>query len=399
MPARQKLARRRHRQVVFPTNQLESGLSRMRFDRDTLAFGLKSAIVPWLVTRMIVIPVIFMAREIATKGHLPLAMTNVAKEGLFSWDAGWYELIAAHGYGAAGYSSLRFFPLVPLLARGVSYLPFMSVRISLLAVSNLSALLGLVLMVVLAKQETGDSALAVRTAWLMSLAPAAFTYVMGYTEATLLVFTVATFIALRNRRWWWAMVFGILAGLTRPIGILLAVPALIEGLNDLRQTAFRERLGRLAAVAGGPIGVCSYLVFLGLYYHHPLAPITIERQHRGGFNDPLATLYHEATLLAGGRHLGEALHLPWALLAIALVAIAFWRLPASYGAFCAAIVLVALSGQNIDSFERYAMSAFPLVIVGAMITSGPRMERYALAILTASLVAYSTLAFLHIYVP
>ena len=132
MPARFKLARR-HRQAAFPSDQFRSGRPRIRFDRDELAFGLKSAIVPWLVTRMIVIPVIFMAREIATKGHLPLAMADVAKEGLFSWDAGWYALIAAHGYGAAGHSALRFFPLVPLLARGVSYLPFMSVRLSLMA--------------------------------------------------------------------------------------------------------------------------------------------------------------------------------------------------------------------------------------------------------------------------
>ena len=398
MPARFKLARR-HRQAAFPSDQFRSGRPRIRFDRDELAFGLKSAIVPWLVTRMIVIPVIFMAREIATKGHLPLAMADVAKEGLFSWDAGWYALIAAHGYGAAGHSALRFFPLVPLLARGVSYLPFMSVRLSLLAVSNLSALLGLALMVVLVKQETGDSATAVRSAWLMSLAPAAFTYVMGYAEATLLVLTVATFITLRNRRWWWAMVFGILAGLTRPIGILLAIPAIIEGLHEFRQAAFRERLGRLAAVGGGPLGVLSYLVFLGFYYHRPLAPSTIERRHRGGFTDPLVTLYHEVALLVGGHHLEEALHLPWALLAIALVAVAFWKLPASYGAFGAAVVLVALSGRNIDSFERYAMSAFPLVIAGAMVTSGPKMERYVLAMLTAGLVAYSTLGFLHLYVP
>ena len=39
-------------------------------------------------------------------------------EGLLGWDAGWYEAIAKHGYAGAGSASLRFFPLVPALARG-----------------------------------------------------------------------------------------------------------------------------------------------------------------------------------------------------------------------------------------------------------------------------------------
>ncbi len=342
---------------------------------------------------------VYMARGIATKGHLPASMANVARQGLFSWDAGWYGSIAAHGYGFLGYSSLRFFPLFPLIVKAVSFVLLGNVRLSLLVVANLSDLCGLVLLVVLVARETGDDELATRSAWLMSLAPAAFTYVMGYAEATLLVFTVAGFIALRGHRWWWAMVFGILAGLTRPIGILFAIPAIVEALSGLWEVGIRDRIARAAAVAGGPMGVVGYLSFLGLYYHHLLAPIHIEQRHRGGFTDPLVTLYHEASMLISGHHLEEALHLPWALLSVALIVVAFWKLPASYGAFALAVILVALSGHNIDSFERYAMSAFPLVIAGACLTAGPRVERLVLAGLAASLVAYSTLAFLHLYVP
>ncbi len=368
-------------------------------NRDSLRLGISTSFFPWLATRLVVIPVVYMAREIATKGHLPASMASVARQGLFSWDAGWYESIAVHGYGFLGYSSLRFFPLFPLIVKIFSFVLLGNVRLSLLAVANLSDLCGLVLLVVLVARETGDNGLATRSAWLISLAPAAFTYVMGYAEATLLVFTVATFIALRSHRWWWTMALGILAGLTRPIGILLAIPVLVEAFRGLWEADIRERIARIAAIAGGPIGVAGYLSFLGLYYNHLLAPIHIEQRHRGGFTDPLITLYHETSMLISGHHLEEALHLPWALLAVALIVVAFWKLPSPYGAFALAVILVALSGHNIDSFERYAMSAFPLVIAGAFLTADPKIERLVLSGLAASLVAYSTLAFLHLYVP
>ena len=87
-----------------------------------------------------------------------------------------------------------------------------------------------------------------------------------------------------------------------------------------------------------------------------------------------------------------------AVLAVLLVVV--WRkLPASYGAFATAIVVVALSGTNLDSFERYALSAFPLVIVGAMGLASSRVERTVFTLSAAGLFAYALLAFLNLSVP
>ena len=40
-------------------------------------------------------------------------------DGLLGSDAGWYQTIAANGYGALPRSATRFFPLLPLLDRGL----------------------------------------------------------------------------------------------------------------------------------------------------------------------------------------------------------------------------------------------------------------------------------------
>ena len=60
----------------------------------------------------------------------------------------------------------------------------------------------------LVRFETGDEALARRAGWLICLAPAAFTFVMGYAEGTLLLLSAGTFFALRTRHWWWAAAAG-----------------------------------------------------------------------------------------------------------------------------------------------------------------------------------------------
>jgi hypothetical protein len=257
------------------------------------------------------------------------------------------------------------------------------------------------LVAVLARRETGDEALARRAAWLACLAPPAFTAVMGYAEATLMALAVGTFLALRARAWWWAGALGLAAAATRPLGVLLVVPAVVEGVRGLRAAPAAERVGRLAAAVGPAAGLGAYLGWVGWRYGDALAPLKVQQQgsHRGRLADPLQTLAHDASLLAHGHHLGSALHLPWALLALGLLAVVVRRWPASYGAYAAAVLVVALTASNLDGFERYALSAFPLVLAAAGLTARGRTERAVLVLAGAGLVVYAVLAFTNLYVP
>jgi hypothetical protein len=45
------------------------------------------------------------------------------------------------------------------------------------------------------------------------------------------------------------------------------------------------------------------------------------------------------------------------------------------------------------------LSAFPLVLAGATVTSGRRVERAVLTLAAAALALYSVLAFTNLYVP
>jgi len=369
--------------------------------QEDLAWGVRTAVVPWVVARVVVIAALVAAHEFVNQAKPSVAVASRVHEGLLGWDAGWYETIARHGYAGAGHLSLRFFPLVPLVTRAVASVPGIGFGVALVSVANVSSLGAVVLLAVLVRRETGDDALAGRAAWLLCLAPAAFTQVMGYAEGTLLALSIGTMLALRARAWWWAGALGLAAAATRPLGVFLVVPAAIEVLRGWRPSSAPGRVGRIAAVVGPALGFGAFLGWVGWRYGDALAPLRVQQQGslRGGVTDPLRTLAHDAWLLVHGRHLGSALHLPWALLAIALVIVTLRRWPLSYGAFAAAVLVVALTAANLDGFERYALSGFPLVLAGASLTSGPRVERVVLTLAAAGLGIYALLAFTNLYVP
>ena len=99
------------------------------------------------------------------------------------------------------------------------------------------------------------------------------------------------------------------------------------------------------------------------------------------------------------HHFGTALHVPWVVVVVVLLVVCWRRWPASYGAFATAVVAVALSGTNLDSFERYALSAFPLVLAAAGLIGRPWVERGVLTLIAAGLAGYAVLAFMNVSVP
>ncbi|MCU1449778.1 MAG: hypothetical protein JWP02_1948, partial [Acidimicrobiales bacterium] len=236
-----------------------------------------------------------------------------------------------------------------------------------------------------------------------ALVPSAFVLVMGYSEAIAGCLAVAAFLSLRSRRWWSAAVAGYLSGLTRPSGVLLALPALVEAARGARRLAVGEAAARLAAVVAPAAGVGTYLLWVGARFGKPLLPLTIQQRSwlRGGFLDPAVALWRAGRAAFAGHFSGSgnAIHLPLLVVAIVLVVVVCRRWPASYGVYAVVTVLVALSARRLGSAERYCFSAFPLVLALVSITRSRRVELGVLVASGACLGAFATLAFLGLYVP
>jgi hypothetical protein len=338
--------------------------------------------------------------------------------GLLSWDAGWYETIARVGYGALGAQSLRFFPAVPLLTHALAWLPGLGDGPALVLLANVAALAATAMLYVLVRRETGQAAVARRSVWVLSLLPAAFVLVLGYAESLLLVLAIGCFLALRpaagstagpgdhtgagvdRPHFGVAGLLAFAAALTRPIGVLLFLAIAAEVVRWWPRLGREERVAGVGAVVAPFVGLVAFLAWAKHTVHDWWAPLRVQLQssHHGGLADPFATLYDDAKGLLH-HHVGTALHVPWVLLALAMLLVCWRRLPAPYTLFAAAVLATAVSGANLDSFERYALGAFPLSIAAALLLTESQIERLVLTVLSAGLAAYALLAFLNISVP
>jgi hypothetical protein len=358
--------------------------------------------LPWLTGRAVVLAALALAKfEVS---HLAIQNAKAvadAHAGLWSWDAGWYSRLAAHGYHAVGPQGLRFFPLLPLTASAIHHVTLLPIDAVTAIIANASALGASLGLYLLARSELGDAGVARSAVWLLNLVPAAFVLVMGYSDPLLILLAVSCFTLLRRQRWLWAAALGYLAGTARPIGCLLLVPALCEALRGVRAAGWGDRGSRLVAVLAPLAGLLTYLSWTSVEFGSFTKPLTLQTDptRHGGLTDPVVTLYHDAVNLAGGHHVGTDLHLPWVAVSALLLIVVFRTLPVSYGLYALAIVGLAASGSNLDSFERYALSAFPLLLAGATLLRSRRVEVTVLVLCAVTMFGYALLAFLGAYVP
>jgi hypothetical protein len=353
-------------------------------------------VTSWVLARIIVVASLALAAYLNRQGALqPGGTRPFHATGLLGWDAAYYRDIAAHGYGALPAEARRFFPLLPLLVRVIGF--GTAAGPVLLVVVNLLALAYGFVLVRLVRVEAWSEEVGSRTVWLLAIAPPAFVLVMGYTEALAGVLSVLVFLGLRSGRFGWAAAAGLLVGLCRPTGLLLAAPALIEAVRN-RQLAL---LPRIAAVLAPLVGVGLYFCYIGLRFGDALQPLRIQQDARlhGPAGNPFHPLVDAAKGLLHG-HVGTALHLPWLIVLLGLVALMARRLPASYTTWAALTVASALAGTNVDSIERYGWSAFPFVLVAALVIGTRRRWWHVLLVAGGALLAgYSLLAFLGLSVP
>lgn len=358
-------------------------------------------LVSWVLARFVVAAALAIARFIVSNVRDDHGL-ELHHTGLTGWDAGWYANIAAHGYGGAGPTSPRFFPLFPLVGRGLAALPGLGGHEGpiLVVVANVAALAFAVGLARLARFEGLDDAAVTRTVWLAALAPPAFVLVMGYAEALFALLAVLVFLGARTRRWEVAAAAGLLAGLCRPVGVLLVAAVAIEAARGLGATGWLERARRAAAVLAPAVGAAIYLLWARAEYGDALKPYHLQRDAsaHGSSSNPARVLWDAASGTFHGR-VGSGLHVPWLVLAVVLLVVMARRLPASYTAWAVLTVATVLTGTNLDSSERYVFGAFPFLLVGALLTARREIWWVVLTASTALMSLYALLAFLTFYVP
>jgi hypothetical protein len=289
-------------------------------------------------------------------------------QGLLTWDATFYRVLAEGWYlgAATPPDATRFFPAYPGLAKVLDPVLPGGVDVPLLLLANLLALAAALLVWQLALEVLGDRSVAIRSAWMAAVIPAANVFVFAYSESAMLLVFTAALLALHRRNLGWLCLLGVLSGLLRPAGVLLVVPVLVAAWQDLRRpepTAMRERLGWCAAVASPLVGLLAALGWIAASADVGLGePFERQRQLRNGFREPF-TRVGEAVfdVLSGRQH--DVYNLAFALGFAALFVVAVRRRqPSPWLAFMVVTWVVAVGGTNMDSAGRYCVVAAPFTI-------------------------------------
>jgi hypothetical protein len=360
-----------------------------------LAEDARVAVVPWIVARIIVVSTLALTRHVVDAMHVSPKPIQV-RQGLFAWDAAFYRDIAVHGYDAVPKLGLRFFPLLPLLGRAVGVLPGVNARVGVLIVANGAALIFSILIVRLAREETGDAAVATRVAWLAALAPPAFVLVMGYAEALLMALAVGVALAVRSRRWWLVALLGYASGLTRPVGVLIVVFVGVALLVAKQ----RPRVGEIAALIAPVAGLFTYLLWVRHRTGELFYALRAQESStlRGKTQDPVRSMNHAVHQLFSGDRFGSGLHAVTAVVLVVLLVVLIRSWPWPYTAYAFASLVVALSANNLDSLERYGLATFPFILAAATVVR-PNWERFVWAVCGAGMVGLCVLTFTGTYIP
>ena len=316
-------------------------------------------------------------------------------------DALRYLKIAAYGYDVDDGSG-AFFPLYPLLARGVSNLLGNSWLLGAYVVSNVALVVALVLLYRLTALELSDS-VARKAVLYLCVFPTGFFLFAPYSESLFLALSIGALYAARTSRWGVAAACGLLAALTRSPGVLLALPLAVEALLQARTLPRPAMLKRLAAGAGACAatlaGLVAYLGYWQVKADDWRLPIDLQKTGWGKENAwPWETLWAGAKVAVQfpGSNPGGYFFVDLAVVLL-VMACALWvllRTRLTYGLYTWAAVLFPLflmwPGRPLLSLPRIYLVIFPVVWALARFAERWRASDAVLLISAGSMAVLAT---------
>ncbi len=329
------------------------------------------------------------------------------------WDGTWYIKIAEYGYSNAD-GTAAFFPLYPLLVRGVGYVFGGNLVIAGIVIS-LACYAGVVVVLYRLVALDFGQRTAFRATLYLSIFPTAFFFQAVYGESLFLLAALLCIYWCRTASWRLAGLAGLLAALTRSIGVLLIVPMAVMYLQSI-DWSWRRLDWRAASLLLPAEGLLMWMAFLALAFGNPVLFLTSQSQWHRGLATPNYALWRGLeSVVQGLRQLvsGQSAHLFWPVegtgspFALANVNITAFlitaaacvlllygarRLPLAYTVWSLLAIgfplLFPNTFQPLYSMPRFVLAAFPVFIALALFTERrPRAHLVVVVVSSVVLVA------------
>lgn len=293
------------------------------------------------------------------------------REILAHWDSVYYIDIANFGYELSSLGGTSaFYPVFPWVVRSFRVL-FADIIISGIVSTNLAFVVALCLLYRLVANRRGEE-IARRSVLLLAVAPVSFFFSSIYTESTFLLLCLAFFSLVERRKWPQAGLCGILAVLTRSVGVILVPVGLWEYLKHIRFDP-RHLRWRVAWILLIPLGLPLFAFIQYAQTGEMFASVQAQRAwERQPMQNPISVLVKEANSHDLNLWLQNPLELQVTvadgscilagIIVLTLIVPIARELGLAAALFVALGVFVPLSTGNSNSMLRYAHVLFPIFI-------------------------------------
>lgn len=343
----------------------------------------RAALVIWLLTRAGFILVTFLALHFLRRID---PQTHAFLSAWARYDATYYARLAVSGYQASVPWRTAFFPLQVLatalfrpLAGGNPYL-------ASILVANASCFAALLGMAALTLHDT-DERTARRAMLYLAIFPTALFLFAGYAESLFLALAIWSLVAMRRGGWWQAGLLGVLATLTRQMGLFLVLPFAYEYAVQHRWRLKALRLDALAILLI-PSGLLLFMTWLWHAVDDPLAFSHAESYWHHYLSPPWQTLASGLRLWNRGPDaifaFKDIMDIAAVTLFALLIVAAIRYLRPGDTLYCAAVWLLAICfptlGWPLQSDARYMLAAFPCFMLLARAGRRPWLHALIVAV-------------------
>lgn len=325
---------------------------------------------------------------------------NLLLDGWSRWDSGWYINIAQQGYSDAVhnvYLNTAFFPLYPLLIKGLSYLVG-NVHIAGLLISNLS-LLAASLLLYQQISKKFDTGVAQKSLLLLLLNPFSFFFSAVYTESLFLLLVVLVFYFGSGKKWLPAALCAAAAGATRLVGILTVIPLLYFYFESI-EYKWRKIRADILWFGLSLLGIGSFMLFQALKFGDPF--LFVKSQNAPGWKegvnlfsalDVLRISFSWNALKTGEFPVIYLIQILAFLIGLSVLVVTRRKIHSAYWIWAFITLLISFSVWI--SVGRFLVVIFPLYIGTALLFKGKRFD--GVLYISILLLSLFTILFSHWY--
>lgn len=354
------------------------------------------------VSRLVLVAIIVFSRQIIERGPHVMVSRQIQHGGTLldiftQWDGYWYRLIAEHGYGSPTPDlAPAFFPVYPLLVRGVAFI-VRDLQVASLLVSNGCLIAAALLLVGLLRLDY-DELVCRRAITFLMFNPVSFFLSAAYTESTFLLLSIGALLAARQGKWLIAALAGLCMSATRAPGLLIGAPLFAEYVLEWRKLGgqarvfFRPQLLFLALV---PAGLAAYMFYFHLERGNLYMPMQAQA---GGWAKALTWPWQ--TFLWPSNFTLSQIPLYQTIVGAAIIFIGagfFLRLRATYLVYAAVSIVFYLSWGSLEGLPRYVSIVFPIYIALALLSCRWKWIYEPLLAFSIALLALCTVLFANAY--